>query len=129
MRVLIVEDEVFIAMDLEMQLVELGHQVTGIAASEASALEMAGADRPDLALVDLHLAGSSSGVEAAAIMRTELGIPSVLVSGSLHELTEGDLARIAPVALLGKPYSPTKLAAVLVHSESEIRIGSTDSLG
>ena len=120
MRVLIVEDEVFIAMDLEMQLIDLGQQVTGIAVSKASALDMARADRPDLALVDLRLSGPSSGTEAAAIMRAELDIPIVLVSGSLHELTEEDLVRISPVALLGKPYSPSKLAAVLAEAEDAI---------
>ncbi|MGR3633000.1 response regulator receiver domain-containing protein [Limimaricola soesokkakensis] len=120
MRVLIVEDEVFIAMDLEVQLIDMGQQVTGIAVSKATALEMARADRPDLALVDLRLSGPSSGIEAAAIMRVELGIPIVLVSGSLHELTDDDLAEIAPIALLGKPYSPTNLAAVLAKAEGDL---------
>ncbi|MGR3498579.1 MAG: response regulator [Limimaricola soesokkakensis] len=120
MRVLIVEDEVFIAMDLEVQLIDMGQQVTGIAVSKATALEMARADRPDLALVDLRLSGPSSGIEAAAIMRAELGIPIVLVSGSLHELTDDDLAEIAPIALLGKPYSPTNLAAVLAKAEGDL---------
>ena len=120
MRVLIIEDELFIAMDLEVQLIDMGQQVTGIAVSKATSLEMARTDRPDLALVDLRLSGPSSGIEAAAIMRVELGIPIVLVSGSLHELTDDDLAEIAPIALLGKPYSPTNLAAVLAKAEGDL---------
>lgn len=113
MRILIIEDEVFIAMDLELQLIELGHEVTGIAASKRAAVDMAKTTEPDLALVDLHLAGPSSGAEAAAIIRSELNIPSVIISGSLHELTEGDLKEIKPIEILDKPYSSTKLAEVL----------------
>lgn len=113
MRMLIVEDEVFISMDLELQLTELGHEVLGIAASKDAAIETARTTKPDLALVDLHLAGPSSGLEAAKIMRAELNIPSILVSGSLHELLNDDLEKIAPVALLAKPFSPTKLAETL----------------
>ncbi|WP_341212928.1 response regulator [uncultured Limimaricola sp.] len=113
MRILIVEDEVFIALDLEMQLMDMGYEVVGIAGTKVTAIEMACAYVPDLALVDLHLAGPSSGAEAAAFMRAELGVPSIIVSGSLHELTEADIAATAPVALLGKPFSPVKLHAVI----------------
>ncbi len=113
MRILIVEDEVFIALDLEMQLMDLGHEVVGIAACKTSAIELASAHAPDLALVDLHLARQTSGAEAAAYMRADLGIPSIIVSGSLHELTEADIAAIDPVALLGKPFSPVKLHAAI----------------
>ncbi len=113
MRILIVEDEVFIALDLEMQLMDLGHEVVGIAACKATAIELARGEAPDLALVDLHLARQTSGAEAAAYMRADLGIPSIIVSGSLHELTEADIAAIDPVAMLGKPFSPKKLHAAI----------------
>ncbi len=89
-----------------MQLMELGHEVVGIAASKTSAIELARAHAPDLALVDLHLAGPSSGAEAAVFMRADLGIPSIIVSGSLQELTAESIAAIDPVAMLGKPFSP-----------------------
>ncbi len=113
MRILIVEDEAFIALHLEMQLMDLGHEVVGIATSKTNAIELARAHAPDLALVDLHLARQTSGAEAAAFLRADLGIPSIIVSGSLHELTEADVAAIAPVALLGKPFSPMKLHAAI----------------
>ncbi|WP_370161504.1 response regulator [Limimaricola soesokkakensis] len=113
MRILIVEDEVFIALDLEMQLMDLGHEVVGIAASKTAAVELAYAHVPDLALVDLHLAGPSSGAEAAVALRLELGIPSIILSGSLHELSEAEIAAIRPITLLGKPFSPVKLHAAV----------------
>ncbi|MCZ4262968.1 response regulator [Limimaricola sp. G21655-S1] len=128
MRILIVEDEVFIALDLEMQLMDLGHEVVGIAACRATAIELARAQAPDLALVDLHLARQTSGAEAAAVMRADLGIPSIIVSGSLHELTEVDIAAIAPVAMLGKPFSPVKLHAAVqrVAQNATLRAEGTE---
>ena len=118
MRILIVEDEVFIARDLEMQILDMGYEVVGIAATKETAIEIACAQVPDLALVDLHLAGPSSGAEAAAFLRAELGVPSIIVSGSLHELTELDIASIAPVSLLGKPFSPVKLQAAIRDADT-----------
>ena len=94
-----------------MQLMDLGHEVVGIAASKTCAIELACTHAPDLTLVDLHLAGPSSGAEVAVFMRADLGIPSILVSGSLHELVAEDIAAIDPVAKLGKPFSPMKVLA------------------
>ncbi|PHP28649.1 response regulator [Limimaricola cinnabarinus] len=88
----------------------LGHEVVGIAACNTTAIKLARAHAPDLGLVDLHLARQTSGAEAAALMRADLGIPSIVVSGSLHELAEAD---IAPVAMLGKPFNPMKLHAAI----------------
>lgn len=87
----------------------LGHEVVGIAACKAIAIELACAHAPDLALVDLHLARQTSGAEAKAFMHADLGIPSINVSGSLHELTKSDIAAIDPVTMLGKLFSPMKL--------------------
>ncbi|KAF0675108.1 response regulator [Profundibacterium mesophilum] len=113
MRVLIVEDEVFIALDLESHLEMMGHEVLGIAANKNTCLAQAEASRPDLALVDLHLAGPSSGIEAAAELRRDHGIACILVSGSLHELSPGDIERIEPLAMLAKPFSMTALTDAL----------------
>jgi CheY-like chemotaxis protein len=128
MRILIVEDEVFIALDLEMQLMDMGHEVVGIAACKATAIELASAHTPDLALVDLHLARSSSGAEAAAFMRADLGIPSIIVSGSLHELTEAEIFAIDPIAMIGKPFSSMKLHGAIrgaANSQDRFRDAKT----
>ena len=108
-RVLIVEDNPFIALDFEMQIEGMGHTVVGIAATEAAAISTARAHRPDIAIVDLHLADGSRGQDAAATLRTDLDIPSVIVSGSLHLLTEEERAAIRPVAMLSKPLLPDEL--------------------
>ncbi|MGR3484393.1 MAG: response regulator [Paracoccaceae bacterium] len=111
--VLIVEDNAFIALDLEAELTDLGWRVVGIAATAGRAVEMARAHRPALAVVDLQLADGSRGQDAAAAMRAQFGVRSVLVSGSLHRLTAADRAAIEPVALLSKPLLPHELVAAL----------------
>lgn len=124
MRVLIVEDEAFIALDLELQLEMMGHEVLGITASKDACIDLARQSRPDLALVDLHLAGPSCGIEAATLLHCELGVSCVLVSGSLHELRPEDIERIAPVAMLAKPFSMTALSKALEDAAAHVERAS-----
>lgn len=82
MRILIVEDEVIVALTMEDALSSAGHTVVGIARDEKNAVRLAKRERPDLALVDLYLAHDSSGADTARQMRETLGVPSVFVSGN-----------------------------------------------
>jgi CheY-like chemotaxis protein len=113
-RVLIVEDEVLIAMDLEMRVEELGHEVVGTAVSEREAVEMARETSPDLVLMDLRLVGPSSGREAALAIRRELNVPSVILSGNVHEITDAEEAAMRPFAMLSKPIVGQQLESVLM---------------
>ncbi|WP_116085981.1 response regulator [Tropicimonas sp. IMCC34011] len=113
LKVLIVEDNAFIALDLEAQILEMGHVVVGIAATASKAVEMSRKTFPDLALVDLKLADGSRGQDAALVLRNEMRVPSVIVSGSLHEMTEAEAALIRPLAMLSKPLLPNELRRVL----------------
>lgn len=60
-RVLVVEDEFFVALDLESILLEAGKEVVGIAAEADEAVVLARRERPDLVLMDIRLAGGSDG--------------------------------------------------------------------
>jgi DNA-binding NarL/FixJ family response regulator len=118
-RVLVIEDNVFIAFDLEAQLGAMGCQVVGIAVTADAAIKIAREDKPDLAIVDLKLANGSRGQDAARVLRVELGIPSIILSGSLHSLTVDERDTICPLAMLSKPALPRELqSAVEKLSES-----------
>jgi len=65
LKVLIVEDEMFVSWGLEAALVEHGHVVCGIAQSAEEALQMAQAHGPDLIFMDIGLFGPSDGLEVA----------------------------------------------------------------
>jgi CheY-like chemotaxis protein len=113
-RVLIVEDEVLIAMDLEMRVAELGHEVVGTAVSEREAVEVARETSPDLVLMDLRLVGPSSGSAAALAIRRELDVPSVILSGNVHEITDTEEAAMRPFAMLSKPIVGQQLESILM---------------
>ena len=70
-QVLIVEDEVLLAVELEHVLEDAGHHVVGHAMEAAEAISLAGQHRPDLALVDVHLQDGPTGVDAARALTTE----------------------------------------------------------
>lgn len=79
LRVLVVEDEGVVRIDIECMLVDLGHAVAGSASSLEEAMAMAGDLEFDVAVLDLNLAGRSS-VPVADVL-AERGIPFVIASG------------------------------------------------
>ncbi|EKE45323.1 hypothetical protein OCGS_0413 [Oceaniovalibus guishaninsula JLT2003] len=109
LRILIVEDEALIALDLEWQMRDEGYEVVGIAATEAQAVELARAKAPDLALMDLHLARNGCGLKAARQLRCDPGIPCIIISASLAEVADSDITAIRPLAMLSKPIIPSEL--------------------
>lgn len=113
LKILIVEDDAFIAIDLEDQIVAMNHEVVGTAPTARQAVEKARATQPDLALMDLRLANGSSGIEAAMTLRLSLDVPSIIISGSLHEVTAEAETAIRPIAKLSKPLVPSQLRRVI----------------
>ncbi|MFH2130314.1 MAG: PAS domain S-box protein [bacterium] len=84
-RILIVEDEVIIGMELESQMQSLGYEVTSIVNTGDRAIEKAEADKPDLILMDIRIKGEMDGIDAAEIIRTRFGIPVVFSTAYLDE--------------------------------------------
>ncbi len=99
MKILVVEDEALVALQVESFLTGAGHEVVGIADSIASAEPLAAAAVPDLALVDVNLADGDSGIELAARLR-ERGIAVLLATGNCPP----DLTDAIAIGCLGKPY-------------------------
>ena len=112
-RVLIIEDNALIALDLETQMEDLGCDVVGVAVTAAQAIDTARRTLPDLALVDLQLADGSRGQDAALVLRSELDVAYMILSGSLHSVTEEERLAIRPLAMLSKPVLPHELGDVV----------------
>ena len=74
LRVLIVDDELWAALDMEWVVQTLGHEVVGPATTAEKAVEFAGRSRPDLVLMDIRLADDSDGVAAAIEIRQRFGV-------------------------------------------------------
>ena len=102
-RVMIIEDEAIIALDIASIVREMGHEVTGIAATRAAAVELAGRERPDLILADVQLADRSSGIDAVKdILKMLEDVPVIFITAFPERLLTGE--RPEPAFLISKPY-------------------------
>ena len=115
LRVLIVEDEFFIALDLQDQVESLGHMVTRVARDVESCKRAAREQPPDIALMDLRLADGSSGIEASRWLFDVLGVRCIFISGNLDDVTRQALAEVEPLAFLGKPILKHQLTRELAR--------------
>ena len=122
MRILIVEDEVLIAMHLEMLVAHLGHEVCAIARSADEALAHAAVYRPDVALMDIRLARGSSGIDAAREMHARFGLRCIFLSGNLDQAAKIAIDPCDPVDFIGKPVLPVMLQRALKKAEVPPRL-------
>ncbi len=132
-RILVVEDEGLIAMDIEMQLHALGYLPVGHATRGAQAIEMAGTLRPDLVLMDIQLAGEMDGITAAQAIRAQFALPVVFVTAFAAEdtLTRAKLSE--PYGYILKPFSEREMHTViemaLYKHQADVKLKQTvDSL-
>ncbi|SFQ97001.1 response regulator [Poseidonocella sedimentorum] len=121
LNVLIVEDDFLIALDLEDQVQELGHQVTAVARDEDECKTAARHQAPDIALMDIRLAGGSSGIDASRWLFETLNVRCIFISGNLDPDTRETLEPVEPIAFLGKPILPHQLARELDKGAEELR--------
>ena len=111
-RVLIIEDEAIIAMDLESIVADLGHRVTGVARTRSAAVDLAGKETPDLVLADIQLADNSSGIDAVNDILKSLGNrPVIFITAFPERLLTGE--RPEPAFLISKPYSEDQVRSAV----------------
>jgi PAS domain S-box-containing protein len=84
-RILIVEDEAIIAMELEGQLRSLGYEVTSIVDTGEKAIKKAEEDKPDLILMDIRIKGEIDGIDTAEIIRNQFGIHVIFSTAYLDQ--------------------------------------------
>ncbi|MFH2133333.1 MAG: PAS domain S-box protein [bacterium] len=84
-RILIVEDEAIIAMEIESDLKRLGYEVTSIVDSGKKAIQKAEIEKPDLVLMDIRIKGELDGIQAAEVIRTQYDIPVIFATAYLDE--------------------------------------------
>lgn len=111
-KVMIIEDETIIAMDLKGIVQALGHVATGVARTHTAAIELAHEVRPDLILADIQLADGSSGIEAVNELLGDMGdIPVIFITAFPERLLTGD--RPEPAFLISKPYSEEQVRSAV----------------
>lgn len=120
-RILIVEDEAIVAMDLESQLKAAGHDVLARVSTAEEALELATALRPDLVLMDITLAGRMDGVEAAACLR-KCEVPVVFLTAHCDQATMDRAKLTEPFGYLSKPVGARELVNAIEIAAMRHRI-------
>jgi CheY-like chemotaxis protein len=110
-RVLIIEDEPLIALDLADLVRSLGHDVTTVARTHQSAVEAMRREKPGLVLADIQLADGSSGLEAVNEILSAVEVPVIFVTAFPKRFLTGE--RPEPAFLVTKPFEPAALKAMI----------------
>lgn len=115
-RILIIEDEPVIALDIASIVQQSGHEVVGIAATHAEAVALAETERPGLVLADIQLADDSSGIEAVGEILGHHAVPVVFVTAYPDRLLTGE--RTEPTFLITKPFEAEQLNVTISQALS-----------
>ncbi len=118
--VLIVEDEVLLATELEFLVEEVGCKAIGLAMSSDEAVALACDLRPDLALVDVHLRDGPTGIEVARTIHDDCGGVALFMTANVKRLPD-DFAGACGV--IGKPYSEHGVKTALTYLKICLRDG------
>ena len=130
LRVLIVEDEFFISLDMQNLLQALGHTVVGIAVSADEAARVAQREHPDVALMDIRLVGARDGIDAAQEIFNRFGVPSLFVTANTDPQTRGRALAAQPLGFLEKSVRlPAPHATPLITERSRVAAGQRASAG
>lgn len=116
LRILIVEDEILIALELESLLQDLGHEIVGIAASSGDALALGQDLTPDLAFVDIHLADGPTGVDVARYLADEHQVTVLFMTANAKRIPE-DFA--GAWGVIAKPYTERGVREALAYVMAE----------
>jgi PAS domain S-box-containing protein len=112
-RILVVEDEVLVARDIEQQLRQLGYQPVAQTGRGDEAIRLAHELRPDLVLMDIQLAGSLDGISAAQAIREQCGLPVVFLTAFAADDVLARAKLTEPFGYILKPFSERELRTVL----------------
>ena len=123
-RVMIIEDEAIIAVDLEGIVADMGHKVTGVARTEQGAVDLAKRELPDLILSDIQLADNSSGIDAVnRIVANHPEIPVIFITAFPERLLTGEGPE--PAFLISKPYTEEQVRSAVSQA---MYMSSTETL-
>jgi len=130
-RILLVEDEALIAMDLKERLQCLGYSVTSIARTADEALRLAVSTPPDLILMDIQLSGEKDGIHAAEEIRKALDVPVVYLTAHSDSFTIERAKISGPFGYITKPFVTdtlrTQIEMALAKHQTEQRLRQSEA--
>jgi PAS domain S-box-containing protein len=112
-RILVVEDESIVAMDVQDRLAELGYEVIGLADRAEDALYLAATEHPDLVLMDIRLKGKLDGIAAAERIRERWGTPVIYLTAFSEDSTLQRAKITEPFGYIIKPFEDREIQAAI----------------
>jgi CheY-like chemotaxis protein len=115
-KILIVEDEAIIALDIQYTLENLGYRVPAVVSSGEESIEKASEIHPDLVLMDIKLSGDMDGISAAEQIYNRFRIPVVYLTAYSDEKMLEGIRRIMLFGYISKPFDETILKSTIEHA-------------
>jgi DNA-binding LytR/AlgR family response regulator len=113
LRLLAVEDDTMQARLLRHQVLQLGYELVGVAATATEAQTMFREQKPDILLLDIHIKGDVDGVELALLLLRQRAVPLIFLTSDDRRSTYERALTAGPFAFLTKPYDESHLARAL----------------
>lgn len=113
LEVLVVEDQVLIAIHLQDLVEEAGHRVSAIAHDTAGALAAAARQRPSFAIMDLRLSHGESGIDVARQLYDLYRLRCLFISANIDGEVRRRVAELEPLGFIGKPFLPAEVIAAV----------------
>jgi CheY-like chemotaxis protein len=113
LKLLLVEDEVLIAMLIMRHLESLGYQSCEHVATGQAAIDSVAARQPDIIFMDIRLSGGMDGVEAAQEIHAQYDVPIIFMSGYSTPEIKNRAQAVNPAAILEKPLLPYQIEAAI----------------
>jgi CheY-like chemotaxis protein len=112
-KIMLVEDDAIVAHSAKMIIEEIGHEVTYIAYSGEEAISQLVMKKPDLAIIDMKLAGGMSGLRVAEDIKSRYGIPVIFLTAYSDKGLQEKAEEAGCIGYLVKPLEPEELQSVL----------------
>ncbi len=111
--ILIVEDNNIVMLELKDRLIEMGYNVVSTASSGSEAIEKANLYHPNLIMMDIRIKGEMDGIDAASIIRKELGTPIIYLTAHTDENTIERAKLTEPYGYIIKPFEEREISTTI----------------
>jgi diguanylate cyclase (GGDEF)-like protein/PAS domain S-box-containing protein len=130
-KILVVEDESIVALDIQQRLESMGYHVVGLVDTGERAVSAAEAHRPHLVLMDIKLKGKMDGIQAAQIIRAKLNLPIIFLTAFADQVTLQRARVTDSFGYILKPFEERELAIhiemALYKHQMETRLRDSES--
>jgi two-component system, response regulator PdtaR len=123
-KVLVVEDESIVALEIQDRLTMMGYHVCGLALSGEKAINLARTTSPSLVLMDIKLKGDMDGIEAAKTIKEEFNTPSIFITAFSDESTMQEIKEFFNYEYLLKPFEEEELKRAIEATLSKFHRSS-----